>query len=366
MLGLLCPRCGRPTPVPLSAPDEMRCVACGHAGPTPEPARSRLREARAALDQLDARQRQISGAQRLAFDAHYGRVLLSFWLVLFACGAFEGLAVGASIANHGFDDWIEIAGPLCGFAACLLTGLVVLGLLRWGRQSFEATYAANPPATEGGEATCHVCGAPLPPASASAIAMVRCRFCQADNLIDREVMRRIARSRRLVVEDHAREVVRRARRFGTAATVAGLSLLWILPPAALGAHFGLRRLVYAIDHATTEEPPPLPLRYLLIGDQACVHESDGRGQVRGVASGGQWKPHPGADRAATFEARRLLDKLVYVQGRKIIGPSVMAVYHRPGTNENWARVRNRSGDEVRAPVTALCLTVPPSDMKSLR
>src|SRR5262245_4847173 len=232
----------------------MRCVACGHAGPTPEPARSRLPEARAALELIDARQRQISGAQRLAFDDHYVRVVASFWVLLFSCAAFEGLAVVAGIANRGWDDWINIAGPLCGLAACLVTGLLVLGLLRWGRRKFEATYAANPPSVEGGEATCHVCGAPLPPPSGSKMGLVRCRFCAADNLVDRDLMRRIAGARKLVVEDHAREVGRRARRFGAAATVVGLSLLWILPPAALGAHFGLRHLVNAIDHAVTEEP----------------------------------------------------------------------------------------------------------------
>lgn len=366
MLGILCPRCGRPTPVPLSAPDEMRCAACGHAGPTPEPARSRLREAWVALEQLDVRRRQISGAQRLAFDAHYGRVLAVFWLLLFSCGAFEGLATAAGIANHGFDDWIDIAGPLCGFGACLLSGLLVLALLRWGRRGFEATYAANPPAIEGGEATCHVCGAPLPAPTVATTGVVRCRFCQADNLVDRAVMLRVARTRKLVVEDHARAVLRGAHRFGNVATAVGLSLLCILPPAALGAHFGVRKLVYAIDHATTEEPRPLPLRYLLVGTPACVHESDGRGQVRGKISGGQWRPHPGAEGAATFDASRLIGRMVFVQDRRIIGPSVVVVYRRTGTNENWARVRNRSGDEVRAPVTALCVDDPPSEMKPLR
>ena len=170
----------------------MRCAACAYAGPTPEPARSQLAAAWSALQSADVRERQISQVQRVAYDAHYVRVVGSFWVLMIFLGGFEILAFVSILANHGTDDVQGIVGAIGGFLACALVGTLILFLVRRDRRRFEATYAANPPPVDGGDATCHVCGAPLPKADAGSKGVVCCGFCQADNIVASDVVRRFA------------------------------------------------------------------------------------------------------------------------------------------------------------------------------
>ena len=343
----------------------MRCIACGYAGPTPEPARSHLAAARAALQSVDARERQISDAQRLAYDAHYGRVVGSFWVLMIFLGGLEVLAFVMTVVNHGTEDVPGLVAPVGGLSACALTGASILFLVRRDRRRFEATFAANPPSVEGGDATCHVCGAPL--TGASSRGVTRCGFCQADNIVAPDVVRRFAKARHVTLADHAEEAARRARSFGTMATAVGMTLFYILLPVTLATHFGLKkRVIPVIDELITEEAPPFPIRYVLAGQYDCIHEIDGRGRIRARETKNQWVERPGAAQATTFDARRIKGwGVVVTGGSHVIGPEVIRSYGRPASKDNWVFAKNRSGDYLRAPVTSLCVSVPPHDLKKV-
>lgn len=142
MLGLVCPHCGRPTPVSLASAERFACEACGHAGQTPEPVRSHLLAARAVLERLEVRERQISKSQAFAYDEQYTKLVVCLRIILFACGGFEAFATAASIANHGVEDWVHATGPAIGFVACLATAMVTLALMRRGGRRLEESFAA--------------------------------------------------------------------------------------------------------------------------------------------------------------------------------------------------------------------------------
>jgi len=79
------------------------------------------------------------------------------------------------------------AGWACVPLIALAVGLAIW--LIWRRQrQLEQSCAAVPPAAPGEPASCHVCGGPV--AAADGQAVVRCRFCQADNIVLPRVLQR--------------------------------------------------------------------------------------------------------------------------------------------------------------------------------
>ena len=98
---------------------------------------------------------------------------------------------------------------------------------------------------------------------------------------------------------------------------------------ALGAHFGLRRLVHAIDHAVTDEPAPLPLRYLLVATR-LRHES----AARPVRAGFE-RPWSRTGAIAPPRSRRAICSTGWCRAGRRSSDRALVVYRPPGTNDNW-------------------------------
>lgn len=70
----------------------------------------------------------------------------------------------------------------------VVVGGLIMYALKRTRARVEQACAAVPPAVPGAPPGCHVCGADLPAVDLSRQAVVRCKYCQADNVIRPEVM----------------------------------------------------------------------------------------------------------------------------------------------------------------------------------
>src|SRR6185436_3040915 len=85
MLAIVCPRCGRPAPANLAAPDAFHCSACGFSGAPPPAAHAQLHAARSVLFRLDVCLRQLSDAQRRTLEKARSqrRLFVTFSAILF-------------------------------------------------------------------------------------------------------------------------------------------------------------------------------------------------------------------------------------------------------------------------------------------
>ncbi len=175
MTSIRCPQCGKPAPIALSAPDEVRCDACGFRGAPEEEDRARLVAAAAELQRIDAAHRQLRGVGRRALESGTARVLI----YLAFAGALLLPVVGVTAVLVSWST--PLMTVLVSVPALTMIAVFALGLtlLRRRLAHLEEACAAAPPRAPGEPARCHVCGAPL----ASGAAIVRCGFCAADNLV---------------------------------------------------------------------------------------------------------------------------------------------------------------------------------------
>lgn len=184
MLTARCPGCGRPAPLSLARPGQLRCPACGYDGPPPPEVREQLAQAAALLSQVELGRRQLSRSQRRALTSAWaGTVgyLLSFGVLLLPLAGC--LACGVSAAREGEDtNWWMLT--VCSAPTILLSLTGILGLLFIveRRRRLEEACAAIPPLHPGQAARCHVCGGDLAQEHGTD-AIVRCDYCAADNLV---------------------------------------------------------------------------------------------------------------------------------------------------------------------------------------
>lgn len=104
-----------------------------------------------------------------------------------------------------------------------LLGAVAFVQLRRMRVALEAHCAALPPGRPGEPAGCRVCGGAVIPRGTEVV--VRCTYCQADNLVDPRVLRERAPARAREVTDYAHEVVAQARMLESAGR--SKAMLWV-------------------------------------------------------------------------------------------------------------------------------------------
>jgi len=179
-----CAGCGAPAAISLAHPDEVRCTHCGEARPPGPEVVERLAAGRAALEAVQTSARQLDRHRRRALHrADNAVVLFTVGLVLlllaapvYLCGGGYGLLVG--------DGESMLFGCTC---TNMLLSLLVLVPLAWRRmvarrRQLVRSCAAEPPLTPGAAARCRLCGGDLPDA-AGAEAVVRCTYCDADNLV---------------------------------------------------------------------------------------------------------------------------------------------------------------------------------------
>jgi hypothetical protein len=115
----------------------------------------------------------------------------------------------------------------CSYVPTLLIlaglGAAAFTQLRRMRKALESSCAALPPGREGDPAGCRVCGGPVAPRGVEVVA--RCTFCQADNVVDPDVIRAAAPQRRAQLSDYAAEITTEARALGAAGR--SRALMWV-------------------------------------------------------------------------------------------------------------------------------------------
>jgi hypothetical protein len=309
MLGFACPNCGHPAPIRLGSLDGLLCPACGRKGAIPEPMLRSLQDAAALLGKLDARDRQIKGWEQLAFLRAQSAQFRVMVLGLAGWGVFEGLAewVAVDRAWYGRGSLVEVVGPIVGFLTPLAMFLVARVFLRALRARFEADFAADPATAAGKQPSCRVCGAALPAPKLSSRAVVRCRYCQSDSIVLPSVMRRIAATRFLILQQHAAAVVHYSRSRNNLSS--GFVLLLLVLPVGLAAHMGWnRQLGPLLETALLGEAAPLPHRYVLVKTprhyEPCIRRIDEQGRVF-ERSSGVWGPVRPSLIASSFTAARI-------------------------------------------------------------
>jgi predicted RNA-binding Zn-ribbon protein involved in translation (DUF1610 family) len=244
MLATRCTSCGSTAPLSLASPDAFTCPFCGQPGSVPPDMAAELRAAAAQLQQLDARERQLTDWQRTMLTQARGRwqaYLVGSALVLAPIAMGLVGLLGKAIQDVQFGAF----GPgnaaslcLCILPVFLTAGGVAVGdrRVRAALERVKMQARALPPVREGQPHRCHVCGGPVAPTAGEAVA--RCPFCQADNLVDGAVRSEVAAGRERDMAGLAHEVAAEARRVKEVAERAQRAVLGTTV-AAVVAGYGL-------------------------------------------------------------------------------------------------------------------------------
>lgn len=192
MLATECPNCGAPSRVSLVQPDRMSCRHCGYGGAPPPDVQAHLSAAARALHHIDVRRRQLTALQRRTLlSAGLGKALFLVVLVLLTL-PFGTCAMTCTRMSDSVQTWAVVLlgfGPL---AIVLAAGALGVWLIGRRRRQLEDACVAAPPLAPGEPAGCRVCGADLVVGADRGI--VRCPYCQADNIVSPEAMARRASS----------------------------------------------------------------------------------------------------------------------------------------------------------------------------
>jgi hypothetical protein len=275
-----CPSCGRPTTIPLASPGAFRCRACNASGPTPPELATRLQEAGQWIHAVQFRGRNAAAAHRRAVD-QLRKILVLYWLLsvvpllMAGCCAWAGLDLafrGKSVDLSQLFTWLP---PIVVLVPTL--ALTSVYLVR-RRRALEGKHAAIPP-LPGHNPECRICGAELPPPTGD--PYVDCRFCDADNLVDPDVLRRIGHDKLVSIDEYQRHIAAEARAASSEAKISVAGTLGF----ALALPF-LSMLVAAIGSVAlssivgNSHAPGLELGQIDAGGTRClarVHElTDGR------------------------------------------------------------------------------------------
>lgn len=331
-------------PANLADPSALRCAACGFFGAPPPEIGGRLHAARGVLFGLDVRLRQLSAAQRRALTnaANYRLefILISAILaVLLSCWAIPGVTSVLSphdpTDDRGVSALLLAVLPLCSFTAL---ALIVYRVLRRKHQALEDACAARPPREKGEPAGCHVCGAPLSAGGADFVA--RCAFCQADNIVDPQVLTRAGGQQVSAADAIERSVEREARATAGATGLAGALML----PAAIAMPFlaVLWIIILSLPLIFIELPANTKYRYVAVSTPAgqCIarlrkkrtgeqYLDFGSTPPEGVPE--QEAPKEGAE-LETFDAMAMMGRVVRMESGK--KGRVVKIYETPGFSED--------------------------------
>jgi hypothetical protein len=241
--------------VSLSTPEWLRCASCGYIG-APAPATViQLKQAAAVLAQLDANTRQLGQLARKVVSAkerHSGWAISLISLMLLA-GTMPTvlvllLTVVPAVVQGRIEGNIYMLvswGPPSLVASVALIGTVLL--IKRNLRRITERSAAIAPLAMGEPCSCHICGAPLP-ATPSPAGVLRCTYCQADNIVSPAILSRAA-SRN--VFDYQQSIQRMAQRnnvFPTAFALGCVALFAVTTPVAcVGGCLADKRAVRAAE-----------------------------------------------------------------------------------------------------------------------
>lgn len=226
MLATACPRCGKPMPLSLATPEVAACSACDFSGSPPPEITAELRAAASSLAELRAEERQLDQAQRAAIGkTSWERSgMATVFGTALAPQVFIALLGGALFLGQEKPSWELFGFSLVPLGVAGLAAILASRPLARRRREMQAACLATPPPRDGEPLGCHVCGGPLPEA-ALAQAVVRCGFCQSDNLVDRSILASLGQAQRVVLSHFAETIQREASRFRVARDSAKSALI---------------------------------------------------------------------------------------------------------------------------------------------
>jgi hypothetical protein len=226
MLATACPRCGKPIPLSVAEPEKAACSACDFVGAPPPEVTAELRAAGALLAELRADERQLNQAQRAAIGktswARSG--LLTVLGVALAPQVLIALLGAALFLGQEVPSWELFGFSLVPLGVAGGAALLASRPLARRRREMQAACLARPAARAGEPLGCHVCGGPLREA-ALAEAVVRCAYCQSDNLVDQTIVQSLGHAQKVVLTNFAENIRGEAARFRTAANGAKSAMI---------------------------------------------------------------------------------------------------------------------------------------------
>jgi hypothetical protein len=241
MLAIACPSCGAPCRVSLDRADVIACTGCGKRQAPPQAAKERLAAAERVLSETSERARQLHGYPRALVRGAFGwsYVLVAALLAVWSASAVRSCQPEAMETTYHVP-WVL---PIFGASLALLVALpAFVSMARSARRVRQLARAA-PPLAAGEPASCRVCGGPL----GTAIGVVRCRHCRADNLLDAGVMARAGERHAVEVrdlEDEARALTADIADTRVTGLIFSVALSVFAVPAA-AIFFGDNALEYA-------------------------------------------------------------------------------------------------------------------------
>lgn len=226
MLATTCPRCGKPIPLSLATPDFATCSACNFSGAPPPEVTAELRSAAASLKELRAEERQISQAQQAAIGKtsweHSG--MATVFVIALAPQALLVLFGGVLFLGQEKPSWALFGFSLVPLGIALIAAILATRPLVHRRREMQAACLASPPPRAGEPLGCYICGGPLPEA-ALAEAVVRCGFCQSDNLINPSILTSIGQAQKVVFTRFAETIRDKSAQFRVARDTARRTLI---------------------------------------------------------------------------------------------------------------------------------------------
>jgi uncharacterized Zn finger protein (UPF0148 family) len=357
MIASSCPQCAAPTPLSL-ATTAVRCASCGYDGPPAAAVAEQLARASAILRQVDVRERQLAGWARAALAS--GRWPIAAYLAVATLVNAPMLVIAIFGAWSWAESWTSTAGLLWFATPTVVSALATIGGLRWlgrRRAALRLQAAAAPPAAPGSTASCRVCGASL---DESAGPVVRCGYCEADNLVDPSVLGQVAVTKLRSLENLVDTVREGATGLRVASRRAGCALAGVgcaTPVALLVATTALALVLASIPTA-----PSGASRYAVVQTAAgrCVALVTQRpGNVRlsygGAAGTGAIAPEdrPSTAGLSVGPAQTLVGRQVRVHASGVSGTVVRVQGTLLGSDV--AVLRLPDGSETSVDIPGLCL-----------
>jgi TPR repeat protein len=246
---LVCPSCGAP-----AVPDDAAsttCHYCSTAVPIPQELAARIRAQRELAAARPANARAVARLLDQPSARVTSRVMLLLGIPISL--VWPGVGIAAGLLRHReLLGFVNCAILVAGGALAIVALFFLMRAALIDRQALaliSTGFTARPPERPGDPHGCRNCSAPLPPTDA---VLVRCAYCDADNVLGLDVRHE---SRRAVDEGRSLEAElrrrRRERRVWTLAAAGSLAFLvasrWIVA-AAFHPH-GDTQLCHAGDPA---------------------------------------------------------------------------------------------------------------------
>lgn len=357
MLAAPCTNCGRPCPLSLAEPGRLSCAACGRSGEAPPEVSSALRSAAAILEREAVELRQFGDRTRRALGKAGKKVLAStlFAWAMFLLPAGFALIGGVLLLGQEKPSFSMFLFVLVPAVSALFVTWLATREARAARSALELAAAAVPPLSSGGPARCRVCGAPL---KAGDGAVARCGYCQADNAVGPELLKRASEKKaaaRTDIETAVREAAMDVNRAARRAALASLAASLGSPVVSVAAIVVVGLALAAIPTAERTD-----LQYALIqgpSGPCFALVSQYRDHVR-ISYGGssvlKFEDRSSTDGLNLVRASFLLGRKVQSPDRPQISGTVVRV-HGALNGSNVAVVRTGEGQEVDLPPEGLCL-----------